>query len=189
MAPPKRRTKRTSKRAARKPQSRTRPGRGHNKPPAESDAPSARTPPPMPVQPSEDQTAADVARYTADHRRRLVAPVTGGTVGQGGPPFAAANDPQTVHRAISSASRRLEETIAQLPARGPLDETDIEEASRRDWIVPIVGTSKPQRLEENAAAASIRISTATLQALEKAFPVGAAMGARTVLELMPRLGL
>ena len=61
--------------------------------------------------------------------------------------------------------------------------------SRRDWIVPIVGTSKPQRLEENAAAASIRISTATLQALEKAFPVGAAVGARTVLELMPRLGL
>ncbi len=61
--------------------------------------------------------------------------------------------------------------------------------TRRDWIVPIVGTSKPQRLEENAAAASLRISAATLQALDEAFPVGAVAGARTVLELMPRLGL
>jgi aryl-alcohol dehydrogenase-like predicted oxidoreductase len=61
--------------------------------------------------------------------------------------------------------------------------------SRRDWIVPIVGTSKPQRLEENAAAASLWISASTLQALEETFPVGAVVGARTVPELLPRLGL
>ncbi len=61
--------------------------------------------------------------------------------------------------------------------------------SRRDWIVPIVGTSKPQRLEENAAAVSLRISSETLQALEEAFPIGAVVGARTVPELLPRLGL
>jgi aryl-alcohol dehydrogenase-like predicted oxidoreductase len=61
--------------------------------------------------------------------------------------------------------------------------------SRRDWIVPIVGTSKPQRLEENAAAASLQISAATLWALEQAFPIGAVVGARTVPELLPRLGL
>jgi aryl-alcohol dehydrogenase-like predicted oxidoreductase len=61
--------------------------------------------------------------------------------------------------------------------------------SRRDWIVPIVGTSRPQRLEENAAAVALRISPATLQALDEAFPMGAVVGARTLPELLPRLGL
>jgi aryl-alcohol dehydrogenase-like predicted oxidoreductase len=61
--------------------------------------------------------------------------------------------------------------------------------SRRDWIVPIVGTSKPQRLEENAAAAALQISSSTLQALEEIFPVGAVAGERTVPELLPRLGI
>ena len=61
--------------------------------------------------------------------------------------------------------------------------------SRRDWIVPIIGTSKPQRLEENVAAASLRISEATLLTLEETFPIGAVAGARTALDLLPRLGL
>jgi diketogulonate reductase-like aldo/keto reductase len=61
--------------------------------------------------------------------------------------------------------------------------------ARRDWIVPIVGTSKPQRLEENAAAASLQLSSSTLQALEEIFPLGAVAGERTVPELLPRLGL
>jgi len=61
--------------------------------------------------------------------------------------------------------------------------------SRGRSIVPIVGTSKPQRLAENAAAAALAPSAATLQALDEAFPVGAAAGARTVPELLPRLGL
>ena len=60
---------------------------------------------------------------------------------------------------------------------------------RGDFIVPIVGTSKPQRLTENAAAAALRPSEATLDALDEAFPIGAAAGARTVPELLPRLGL
>ena len=61
--------------------------------------------------------------------------------------------------------------------------------SRRPFIVPIVGTSKPQRLEENATAVSLTISPTTLGALEETFPMGAVVGARTVLELLPRLGL
>lgn len=61
--------------------------------------------------------------------------------------------------------------------------------SRRPFIVPIVGTSKPERLEENATAVSLRISPATLAALDEAFPIGAVVGARTVPELLPRLGL
>jgi aryl-alcohol dehydrogenase-like predicted oxidoreductase len=60
---------------------------------------------------------------------------------------------------------------------------------RGDFIVPIVGTSKPERLEENAAATSLRPSAATLAALDNIFPLGAAAGARTLPELLPRLGL
>jgi aryl-alcohol dehydrogenase-like predicted oxidoreductase len=41
--------------------------------------------------------------------------------------------------------------------------------SRRHWIVPIVGTSKPERLEENAAAVSLHISASTHQAREDTF--------------------
>ena len=60
---------------------------------------------------------------------------------------------------------------------------------RGSTIVPIVGTSKPQRLEENAAAVSLQPGPSTLRALEDIFPAGAVAGARTVLELLPRLGL
>ena len=127
MASAKRRTKRASKRTARKPQGRApRPGRGHNKPPAESDAPPPRTPPPMPRQPSEDQTTAQVARDTADHRRRLVAPVTGGMVGEGGPPFAAANDPPLVLR----HAREVERAIHKLPPDAPLAKADRDKIRR-----------------------------------------------------------
>jgi aryl-alcohol dehydrogenase-like predicted oxidoreductase len=61
--------------------------------------------------------------------------------------------------------------------------------SRKDFIVPIVGTSKPHRLDENAHAASLRLSAATLAAIEAAFPVGVAAGVRTVPELLSRLEL
>src|SRR5262245_24284543 len=102
MAPAKRRTKRAKatgtprRRAAAKA---ARPEPGHNKPPLESEAPLRSTPSPMPPRPADDQTTTQVARDMAEHRRRQVAPITGGTLGQGGPPFAAARDPQTLHRA------------------------------------------------------------------------------------------
>ncbi|TAK81386.1 MAG: aldo/keto reductase [Betaproteobacteria bacterium] len=61
--------------------------------------------------------------------------------------------------------------------------------SRGDDVVPIAGTSRRSRLEENAAAAGLRISAATLRALEELFTPGVARGARTVPNLLPRLGL
>jgi aryl-alcohol dehydrogenase-like predicted oxidoreductase len=61
--------------------------------------------------------------------------------------------------------------------------------SRGDDIVPIAGTSKKHRLEENAAATSISLSPGTLQTLEKSFSPGVAHGVRTVPSLLPRLGL
>jgi aryl-alcohol dehydrogenase-like predicted oxidoreductase len=50
--------------------------------------------------------------------------------------------------------------------------------SRGDYIVPIPGTSHRQRLEENAAAAEITLSAATLAALDERFGPNAAAGPR-----------
>jgi aryl-alcohol dehydrogenase-like predicted oxidoreductase len=50
--------------------------------------------------------------------------------------------------------------------------------SRRPFIVPIPGTSHVHRLEENAAAAALRLSADTEDALEHIFTPGAAAGAR-----------
>ncbi|OGK76635.1 MAG: aldo/keto reductase [Candidatus Rokubacteria bacterium GWC2_70_16] len=61
--------------------------------------------------------------------------------------------------------------------------------SRGDDIVPIAGTSRKERLEENAAAAGRTLSTETVQALEATFAPGAARGVRTVPALLSRLGL
>lgn len=61
--------------------------------------------------------------------------------------------------------------------------------TRGDDVVPIAGTSKKARLEENAAADRLSLSDATRQALEDTFPVGVAAGARTSDVLLRRLGL
>jgi aryl-alcohol dehydrogenase-like predicted oxidoreductase len=50
--------------------------------------------------------------------------------------------------------------------------------SRGDDIVPIPGTTKIARLEENVAAADIRLSPADLAAIETAVPASAVIGAR-----------
>jgi aryl-alcohol dehydrogenase-like predicted oxidoreductase len=50
--------------------------------------------------------------------------------------------------------------------------------SRGRSIVPIAGTSHRRWLKENAAAAEIRLSAATEEALEEIFRLGAAAGAR-----------
>jgi aryl-alcohol dehydrogenase-like predicted oxidoreductase len=50
--------------------------------------------------------------------------------------------------------------------------------SRRPFVVPIPGTSRVHRLEENAAAEGLRISADTADALEHIFAPGAAAGDR-----------
>ncbi len=50
--------------------------------------------------------------------------------------------------------------------------------SRGDYIVPIPGTSRRHRLEENAAAADLTPAAATLRALDEVFRPGAAAGPR-----------
>jgi aryl-alcohol dehydrogenase-like predicted oxidoreductase len=50
--------------------------------------------------------------------------------------------------------------------------------SRRPFVVPIPGTSHAERLEQNAAAAELKISADTEDTLEQVFAPGAAAGAR-----------
>jgi aryl-alcohol dehydrogenase-like predicted oxidoreductase len=61
--------------------------------------------------------------------------------------------------------------------------------SRDKSIVPIAGTSHRRWLEENAAAAKVAISAATLTALEEIFRPGAALGMRYPEAMMSRVGL
>jgi len=61
--------------------------------------------------------------------------------------------------------------------------------SREGGIVPLAGTSHKRWLEENAAAAGIRISPATEAALARIFSPGVAVGARYPAALLSRVGL
>ncbi|HZT88222.1 MAG TPA: aldo/keto reductase [Stellaceae bacterium] len=61
--------------------------------------------------------------------------------------------------------------------------------SRKPFIVPIPGTSHVHRLEENAAAASVRLSADTEDALAHVFAPGAAAGLRYPENHLVRLGI
>ncbi len=60
---------------------------------------------------------------------------------------------------------------------------------RGEQVVPIAGTSRVARLEENAAADTLRPGAATRAALDEVFAAGAAAGERTAPALLSRLGL
>jgi aryl-alcohol dehydrogenase-like predicted oxidoreductase len=61
--------------------------------------------------------------------------------------------------------------------------------SRAAFIVPIPGTSRRERLDENAAATEITLSAATLQALDAVFRPGAAAGPRYPTDYSRTLGI
>jgi aryl-alcohol dehydrogenase-like predicted oxidoreductase len=61
--------------------------------------------------------------------------------------------------------------------------------SRGDFIVPIAGTSHVRYLEQNAAAAAIKLSADTEDALEHVFAPGAAEGLRYPQAHLERLGI
>ena len=61
--------------------------------------------------------------------------------------------------------------------------------SRKPSVVPLVGTSKRKWLEQNAKAADLQPSEATLEALEGTFKAGVAQGDRYPAPMMARLGL
>jgi aryl-alcohol dehydrogenase-like predicted oxidoreductase len=99
------------------------------------------------------------------------------------PRFAAENLPKNLAlvaelRALAAAERctPAQLALAWLLARGPA-------------IVPIPGTSRPERLAENAAAADLRPAPETLAALERIFAPGAAAGARYSERVSRSVGL
>jgi len=61
--------------------------------------------------------------------------------------------------------------------------------SRAPYIVPIPGTSHRHRLEENAAAVSLKISADTEDALLQVFAPGAVSGLRYPENHLARLGI
>ncbi len=86
----------------------------------------------------------------------------------------------------------LAEALADLAAREKCTPAQLALAwvlSRRPFIVPIPGTSHRKWLEQNVAAADITLSPATLTALDKAFPRGAASGARYPDAQLKRVGV
>ena len=81
--------------------------------------------------------------------------------------------------------RRLAESEGCTPAQLALAWV----LSRGRSIVPIAGTSHRRWLEENAAAADLRISAATQDAIERIFRPGAAAGARYPDQFSKTLGI
>ena len=63
------------------------------------------------------------------------------------------------------------------------------ELSRKPAVVPLAGSSKRKWLEENAKAADVTVSAATLDALDKVFRPGGTKGDRYPAPMMARLGL
>jgi aryl-alcohol dehydrogenase-like predicted oxidoreductase len=61
--------------------------------------------------------------------------------------------------------------------------------ARTPPVVPLAGNSKQKWLEENAKAADLRPSEATLAALDKTFKPGVTQGERYAAPMMARLGL
>ena len=61
--------------------------------------------------------------------------------------------------------------------------------SRKPPVVPIAGTSHVRYLEENAAAAALKPSAATLARLDALFAPGVAAGARYAPAMMARVGI
>jgi aryl-alcohol dehydrogenase-like predicted oxidoreductase len=60
--------------------------------------------------------------------------------------------------------------------------------SRKPWIVPIPGTTKLHRLEENVAAAEVELSAADLREIEAAAAAITIQGARNPAHLQRRVG-
>ena len=79
------------------------------------------------------------------------------------------------------ANAQLKQVLAMLAARMHVTPAQLALGwllARKPWIVPIPGTRKLERLEENAAAADVDLSAADLAAIEEAAGKVAITGAR-----------
>ena len=89
-------------------------------------------------------------------------------------------------------NRKLVEILKELAAKERCSPAQLAIAwllARKPPVVPLPGTSKRKWLEENARAAEIKPSAATLEALDHTFKPGIAQGDRYPAAMMARLGL
>jgi aryl-alcohol dehydrogenase-like predicted oxidoreductase len=94
--------------------------------------------------------------------------------------------------ANAQQNRKLVDALKQLAAGEGCSPAQLCIAwllSRKPPVVPLAGTSKCKWLEENANAADVRPSAATLEALDKTFRAGITQGDRYPAPMMARLGL
>src|SRR5262249_20312933 len=92
----------------------------------------------------------------------------------------------------ANANRKLVETLKRLAASEGCSPAQLAIAwllLRGPQVVPLPGTSKRKWLEENAKAADLRPSAATLKALDETFLAGVAQGEGYPAAMMARLGL
>ena len=79
------------------------------------------------------------------------------------------------------ANRALTDVLAELAARLGMTPAQLALAwllARKPWIVPIPGTRKPERLEENIGAAAFSLTAGDLDAIDEAAGQVAVAGAR-----------
>jgi len=89
------------------------------------------------------------------------------------------------------ANQALVEQLRQIAARKKATPAQIAIAwllARKPWIVPIPGTTKLQRLEENVGAAGVKLTTDDLREIERALSKVAIQGARYPEHLQKLVG-
>ena len=89
------------------------------------------------------------------------------------------------------ANRSLVEVLAQIAGRKGATPAQLAIAwllAQRPWIVPIPGTTKPDRLEENLGAAEVELSDEDLDEIESAISPVEVQGDRYPAELQSRVG-
>jgi aryl-alcohol dehydrogenase-like predicted oxidoreductase len=87
---------------------------------------------------------------------------------------------------------RLLETVRSLAKKENCTPAQLAIAwllAQRDFVVPLPGSKQRRWLEENVAAVDLRLSPATLAALEEAFPPNVAAGTRYPPAQLQRLGI
>ncbi|WP_077033505.1 aldo/keto reductase [Pelomonas sp. KK5] len=82
---------------------------------------------------------------------------------------------------VREANRRMVDSLAGIAARRQVTPAQLALAwllARKPWIVPIPGTTKLHRLEENIGAATLVLSPQEVQEIEAAVEAAPAQGAR-----------
>lgn len=108
--------------------------------------------------------------------------------------FAANDFRQVVPRFTEEARRAnqtLVDTLTAIAAQKKVTPAQLSLAwlvAQKPWIVPIPGTTKAQRLKENAAAAEISLTTAEVTQLEDALEQIKIVGERYPAHLAARVG-